>query len=200
MQVNSINSTSFGKNGYFVEMTKEDIKDLESFNKTLKKYNDIQNINHTNSEGEPQRKGIIATLLSIAVGGAVIFAASKKGYRSVSSVVSTVTKKISQKGSVQNFAGAVKNLANSYKLTSNISKTLSSAKDKVTNSIVGEFAKKAGAENIFAGATTLGVTARVLKEDGNENGIPDIMERGVNAYKNVLKEADLAKEVIDTLS
>lgn len=196
MQINSLNSTSFGKKGYFEEMARDDIRKIETINKALKKYNASKNNENDDNAEEPKLKGVIATFASAAVGALAVFAIAKKGYRSVASI----GKNIVQKESVQNLINGSKNLVNSYKTTSNISKALSSAKDKVTDGAIGKFVKKVGADNVFASVATVGATARIIKEDGNKDGVPDIMQKGVDTYRNIIKEADLAKEVYDTLA
>ena len=207
MQISSINSTNFGagktsnsRRGYYSSMTNEDIREIEKINNALKEYRFSHETKSAVDGEKPNKKGIIGTILSIGVASVAIFAMTKKGLKSTAEVLSNAANNIAKKPAVQNVLESAKNFVQTNKITSNVLGALSKAKDKILNNPVGDFAKKLGTSNIFAGAVTLGATARILKEDGNNNGIPDIMERGINAYKSILKEADLAKQVVDTLS
>ena len=203
MQINSINSVNFGTGTYFADMAREDIEEMEKINQAFRKYNNF-NIDKANAASEPKRKGIIASAASILLGAAVVFAATKRGFKSITSIVSSIGKKLSGNEKAQQLSKTLANKFNDITNKNDITKTIvskaSSAKDFIVNGALGKFVKKAGAENVVSGAVALGTTARVLKEDGNNNGIPDIMEKGVNAYKNVLNEADMLKEVVDTFS
>ena len=68
----------------------------------------------------------------------------------------------------------------------------------VTN--VTNFVKKVKPENIFSGVTSVGATAYVSTVDEDGNGVADIAEKGINAYKGALKHIDFVKDLVDMLS
>lgn len=67
-----------------------------------------------------------------------------------------------------------------------------------------QLAEKMGAEGIITNAVGLASVAtivpEILKVDGNQDGISDIAQRNVSAYKNAMKNVGIVSEIVDSLS
>lgn len=67
-----------------------------------------------------------------------------------------------------------------------------------------KLAAKMGPEGIITNAVGLGAVAaiapEILKVDGNKDGIADIAQRNVSAYKNALNNVGIVSEIVDSLS
>ena len=64
--------------------------------------------------------------------------------------------------------------------------------------------KKTDAENLITNAAGLTAVAAVAPEvisvDGNNDGVSDIAQRNVNAYKNALKNVGIVSEIVEALA
>ena len=211
MQVSAINTNNFG-NGYYTEMSRENIQDIEKVSQFLRNYSDSHALNQYDNEEQPQQKSFLGVAASIIVGGIGMFALAKKGLKSASSVLNNVK--------ASEVAIKAAELAKNSKLTQKAGEITQKLQNKITNKIadnkvlsritsigkevivdnVAKLINKIGVENTVAGAASIGATAYVARTDGNGNGIPDIAEKGVNAYKNALSHIDAIKEVVDLVS
>lgn len=67
-----------------------------------------------------------------------------------------------------------------------------------------KLAGKVGAEGIITNAVGLGAVAaiapEIMKVDGNKDGIADIAQRNVSAYKNALNSFGIVSELVESLS
>ena len=188
MQVSAVNSTNFG-NSYYTDMSRSDIEKAEQISLAMRKCNDA----FFSSEDKPKRKNILGIIASVGVGLVGTFLIAKKGLKSAETVAESIkkinivqkaTEKIAKTKPVQD-----------AKVTFELFKRNYSLGKKATN-----FVDKYGRDNVIAGIASLGTTAYVATTDGNGDGIPDIAEKGVNAYKNTLGRVDAIKDFIDLVS
>jgi len=211
MQVSAVNSTNFG-NSYYTDMSEADIRKAEQISRALKQYNDT----FTSSEGESKRKSVLGIIASVGVGLAGIFLLTKKGLKGAESIAESIKKDDLAQKAVEKVTDYANKTGISSKF-SKLSKTITKSKivqDAATtfnlykiNYPLGQKATKVvnnigklGRDNIIAGATSLGATAYVATTDGDGNGIVDIAEKGVNAYKNALGRIDAIKDFVDLVS
>lgn len=65
-------------------------------------------------------------------------------------------------------------------------------------------AEKMGPEGVITNAVGLAFVAtivpEILKVDGNQDGVSDIAQRNVSAYKNAMKNVGIVSEIVDSLS
>ncbi len=200
MQVSAVSSNNFG-NSYY-EIAKNDIEKAEQLSQFLRDYNNSNLAMY--DEDAPRKKNVLGVATSIVVGALAIFGLTKKGLNGAESVLNSIkeTKIASKFGEIvtnskitqktveiaKNLEGKAANKIDGNKILSSVAKYAKAAFQKV------------GAKNIIAGATSIGATTYVAHTDGNSNGIPDIAEKGVNAYKNALNHMDAIKEVVDLIS
>jgi len=205
MQIDAMNSINF-KNGYYSDLSKTDIEEAEKLSEILRNYNDSFKPSYYDNENEaPKKKGILNTIASVAIGSLVLFAIAKKGYKNAAALKA----KVLENPTVQKIRTSADNLIKSDIIKNAVPvKFLGNLKEQITK-IPGVKAVQQGTktlvekvkpENLFAGAASLGATTYVATTDGNNNGIPDIAEKGVNAYKNAIKQLDVIKEVVDLVA
>jgi hypothetical protein len=227
MQVSAINSTNFG-NGYYSNMANDEIEKAERLSNFLREYSRNDVVSVDSDDEEPKKKNALGVLTSVAIGVIGIFGLTKKGLKSASSIVNNIKAsklavKLNEQVTKLNIPSKAEGiLQNAKKIASDKlqgnEKLASIAKKLGENEKLAKIAKntknfieaatiyvkyavqKLGKENIVAGAASVGATAYVARTDGNGNGIPDIAEKGVNAYKNALSKMDALKEVVDLVS
>ena len=212
MQVNAINSTQFG-NGYYAELSKADIEKAEKLNNILREYNDTY-VSSRNGD-ESTRKNVFGIVTSVVMGAVGIFMLTKGGIKKANLLVENIkqspaTKKLAEQVNKLGVGEkavdiaskardkALQTIAKSEKLTK-VSEVVAEKANGAAERIAPKI-KEIGVDNIVAGATSLGATAYVARTDGNGDGIPDIAEKGVNAYKNAINQVDVLKEFVDLVS
>ena len=211
MQVSAVNSTNFG-NSYYMDISRDDIEKAEQISQALRNYNDI----YVSSEDIPNKKNVLGVITSVGIGLVGIFMLTKKGLKSAelvidsvkkSSIAQSAAKAISEftdksgvKDKLSNLTGSIigSKFVKDAKATFNVFQKNTSMGQKLTSAVNN--ISKLGRDNIIAGATSLGATAYVATTDGDGNGIPDIAEKGVNAYKNALGRIDAIKDFVDLVS
>lgn len=67
-----------------------------------------------------------------------------------------------------------------------------------------KLANKMGAEGIIRNAAGVGavvaIAPEILSVDGNEDGVSDIAQKNVNAYKNAVRSLGIVSDIIESLS
>ena len=195
MQVSAVNSTNFG-DGYYMEMSKDDIKKAEMLNRKLREYSDSFTHSSNSEDEQPKKKNIIGVAASVVAGSVVIFSLARKGYKGVSSIAKTVAS--------NKYVQKIETLLKSTAAAKKVEKAAESVGQRIASNEtalkIGEIAKKIGPEKTVAGLATLGVTAYVARSDGDYNGIPDIAEKGVKAYKDAIFQIDAIKDIVELIS
>lgn len=211
MQVGAINSVNFKANEKF---------DLDDFEKSInavrilenKQKKDTVEFSDENENQEPKKKNILELGLSIA--GTVIgaFLLSKKAYNKATPKIKEALSKISQsydlKGVANNFQklaldpakGKVKTVIENSKLLNNINEKAKTIINNLTtkdNFVVNKLKDKANVAGVIGAVAG---TTYVATTDGNEDGVADIAQKGVNAYRNAIEKLEPLAEAIKVLS
>lgn len=210
MQVNSVNSLNF-KSNYQLDNENETEKMLEAA-RTLENMLPDRFVTKTDEEGnEVKQKSAIGTAASFAGAAIVSFFLAKRLITKGTEAFNT----LKDSKTAQKAANAVKDFASKQasKIGEKInnSEKLSGIVENVRNSkvadIAGKFAEsvkgginKVGAKNVAAGVGGAAGVAYISKTDSNNDGISDLAQKGVNAYKGTVERLGAIGEAIKVLS
>lgn len=208
MNVSAFNSTqmkpqtSFGRE-YQVE-------DAEHIIELSEKLND----SFTSSE-KPQIKSAGGIFASVLCAILTSFILGKCAASKIMTAFPGTSKKVTEglanglkKGAdnLKNYADDVANgvkLQKGGKYTKMLGGKVASVEEFARNKLV-KMKDKIGLESMVTNAVGIASVAtiapEVLKVDGNNDGVSDIAQRNVSAYKNAMKNVGLVSEIIDSLS
>ena len=199
MQIGKINSASFGNRNY-TEMLQPESDDAKKLATMLREYDEFVPTLSDDNGDEPVKKGLIATAASVALGALMMFGIAKKGYNGAQKILSN----IADSKQAQKIAAKASEVFSSTKIGGKAAEIAASVQNSLSKnaqlSKIGDIAKRIGAGNIVAGATSIAATSYVATTDGNNNGVADIAERGVNAYTNAVKGVQAANEVLQLIA
>lgn len=148
-------------------------------------------------ENEEGKKSVVGTALSLATAGIVMYAGGKFAASKLAEVFPTAAQKLSD--------GLVK--AADSKVVGKVSDFLASKNGKVAEKASELFnkavvnVKKPDALKNIAGATALAIgLEKIATVDGNKDGINDITQKHVNAYKSAMENMGVISEIASALS
>lgn len=197
MQLSAVNSQSFKGNSFkdFEKREKRELKQMEEGLQALRKAQDSLCF-----ENEPEKKSTLGTIASVALGAAFLFAIGKKGCNKTQEAVKAITDKTKGSAKIQKFTnGVTKNIAKltvKNKMASTLQTKISQAGSLVNEKVI----KKAGLDNLAGAATAIAGTCVVANTDSNGDGVADIGQKGVNAYKGALEGAGFLHQLADIIS
>ena len=155
---------------------------------------------------EPEKKNKLELALTAAVGLSGMFLIGKKGYKKANKILSDflsnekvkdVAKFASEKASV------IISKAKESDAMAKVIKGASSIGNKISNAakaIDEKALQKIGKANIAGAATAVAGGAYISNVDSDKNGVADILEKGVNAYKGALSQIGAIGAVVDLVS
>lgn len=149
-----------------------------------------------------EKKSKLGVAVSIAAGAAVLFGIGKTTYSKAEKMASSfLNTSLVQKGAknVGNFVNSFDGkLANSIKdAASKTGKYLGNTKNIINDKLIS---KLGGSSNVAGIATAAVGSAFVATTDSNNDGVADIAQKGVNAYKAALQRAGVVGELIEALT
>ena len=189
---------SFGKD-YQVE-------DIEHVMQLTKQLNDS-----FQKTEEPEHKSPAAICVSIAGAILTMFILGKCAASKLMTAFPSITTKLGsavRKGAnvVRDFSDDVAKgakLQKGGKYTQFVGDKVSKAESFLRKNYI-KLRDKSGAENLITNAAGLTAVAAVAPEvisvDGNNDGVSDIAQKNVNAYKNALKNVGIVSEIVDALA
>ena len=142
-------------------------------------------------------KSVVGTAISLAAAAVVTYAGGKFVAAKLTDLFPKAANKLS--------AGLVK-LADS-KASANVANFLAGKKGKVAegatkvfNGAVDGLKKPEALKNIAAGAALAFGLGKIATVDGNNDGIKDITQKHVNAYKSAMENMGIFSEIISAIS
>ena len=209
MQVNSVNSTNFKSNYNFDNVEAEKMVNAA---KTLEDMLPDKFVKNTDDDGnEVQKKSFLGTALAVAGTALISFAIAKKFItKGADAIKNVMANEKAQKAlnSVKDFTS--KNLESiGKKINSNekLSGVLETVKNGKVAKIAGKTANvvksginKVGAANVLAGIGGIAGATYISKTDSNNDGVADIAQKGVNAYKGAIDKMGIIGDAIQALS
>lgn len=174
--------------------------------RTLTQEDCLDLIKQIGDDSMPDKKGKVATLISIATAVAVTFIGAKFVAAKAFDLFPTAPDKI---------YNGLKKVANKAKAkfgefaTSDkpLKKFVGEKGGKVENEarnlfkkIKGDKEPKEALKTLFGLGSMATVAPKVATVDGNEDGTPDIAQSKVNAYKNALKSVEGLSDIIEAFS
>ena len=221
MQVNSINSVNF--KGYDSLYSEDELKEASETIKTAKRLQEMLPDKYETSvdkEGnEVKKKSVIGTIASIGGSLVISYLILKKYLTKGSNALDSLL----AKDKVQDIATDVKKVTSvmaddiSGKISEQIKKspklagTLNTIKDKavvkgaanLTKTAAKAFVDPNNKENVIRALSGIGAiagTAYVSSTDANGDGVADIAQKGINAYKGAVDKLGIVGEAIRVLS
>ncbi len=187
MQINAVSSQSF--KGWDSELMNFDVEKAEQITDALRKL-----------EGDrfesTEKKSKLQTAFSVVVGALALFLLGRKGFSKISNFASNLLQNENTVKYIEKTKELASNFLNKHgKINSVVSKIQTAG-----STIQDKFINKVGAANLAGGATAIAGTAYVASTDSNENGIADIAEKGVNAYKGAVEKLGVVKTVVDAIA
>jgi len=155
----------------------------------------------------PEKKSLGSTLVSLGVAGLVMYAGGKLVASKANEVFPQLAPAL--EGGLKKAAGFVKDTAakmttKDNKIIQNAGKGISKAEEVARNIYKNHIAKSGDAaeamKNIAGVGAVLAGTPTIATIDGNGDGISDIAQKNVNAYKSAIQNMGVVSEVIDALS
>lgn len=196
MNISAVNSTSISRQTSFgKEYNVEDAQRVLDLSKEL---NDSFCL-----ENEPEKKGVMGKAASYAGAVASIYITGLCLAKLASKAGSTMLMPCIKDGAnfVRNSASKLSRVENKYisSAAKNVSKAENIAREtfvKISNSesAQGVFGKIIGTASVVA------VAPKILKADGNKDGVSDIAQKNINAYSNAVKNMGIVSDMIETLS
>ncbi len=166
--------------------------------------NIVTKLKTTEEEFAPDKKSKLGVLASLALGTAALFALGKRGYTQIGSIVNGIAGSKVGKQAQDVVGGLVnKGLTKAAEKNDRVAETIQNLSDKLPKAqaqVSNVINKAGGAQNIAGAVTAIGGTAYVTSVDGNGDGISDIAQKGVNAYKNAIHQAGVVGELIEALT
>lgn len=176
--------------------------------RTLTQEDCLDLIKQIGDDSMPEKKGKIATLISIATAVAVTFFGAK--------FLANKAFEILPKDAASKIYGAMRNGANKTKAKlgefaasdSSFKKFVGEKGGKVEDGARKVFNKIKGDKDdpkeilktLFGLGSMVTVAPKVATVDGNEDGTPDIAQSKVNAYKNALKSVEGISDIMEAFS
>lgn len=181
--------TSFGK--------EYDVEDAQRVLDLSKELNDS-----FSAENQPEKKGIVGKAASYAGAVASIYITGLCLAKLASKASDTLLMPCLRKSAnfVKNNAAKLSRVENKHisSAAKNISKAENIAREtfkKIRNSenAQGLFGKIVGTASVVA------VAPKILKADGNKDGVSDIAQKNINAYSTAVRNMGIVSEMIETL-
>lgn len=207
MQLSAINSQNFKGNANpikdFDRIQQREAQEIEETIKLLETLKEAED-RFTYKQDEPDKKSKVGTAVSLLLGAVVLFNIGKKSYNKASETVKYFATLISNNTKMQEISRAVtEEIATFAKKDGKIASMVQNLAKKVTDAgstINKEIISKVGAGNLAGGASALAGTYLVAGTDSNDNGVADIAEKGINAYKGAIQNLGIVREVVEALS
>lgn len=207
MQLSAINSQNFKGNVIamkdFDRIQQKEAQEIEDTIKLVEALKEAED-RFSHKQDEPDKKSKVGTAVSLLLGAVVLFNIGKKGYNKASETAKYFATLISNNTKVQEMGKAVTEKIATFaqkdnKITSiaqNVAKKVTTAGSTINN----KFISKVGAGNLAGGASALAGTYVVAGTDSNDNGVADIAEKGINAYKGAIQNLGVVREIVEALS
>lgn len=153
-------------------------------------------------ENQPEKKGVLGKAASYAGAVASIYITGLCLAKLVSKAGDTLIIPCLRNGAnfVKNSAAKLSGVENKYisSAARNVSKAENLAREafvKIRNSenAQGLFGKIVGTASVVA------VAPKILKADGNKDGVSDIAQKNINAYSSAVRNMGIVSEMIETL-
>ena len=196
----------FGNEDMEIERNDVSIEDAEKIIKLSEQLSDsFEKIE------QPKIKSAGGILASLLGAGLATFVVGKCAANKVMVAFPSLPEKITnvmRKGAniVRDYADDVANgakLQKGGKYTQTIAKNVGKAEAFAREQFV-KYRDKLGLEGLLTNAVGIAsiatIAPEVIKVDGNEDGISDIAQKNVSAYKNALNSVGIVSELVDSLS
>jgi hypothetical protein len=208
MNISAINCTPIKPKTSFSGGIDEnkDYYSFEDVQKVMDLTNQLDDSFTKEDNSDVKQKSKLQTAVSVAGALATTFALGK----SVASYAFSISPKLPSKlnGVIKAGGNFIKN--NSEKLASkngkvaqfigkNVGKLENTARQAYTNAVANSNVNQV-LSNIAGVAAVGGIASKVITVDGNKDGVKDIAQENVNAYKNALGTFDTLKSVADALA
>jgi hypothetical protein len=207
MNISAINCTPIKPKTSFSGGIDEnkDYYSFEDVQKVMDLTNQLDDSFTKEDNSDVKQKSKLQTAVSVAGALATTFALGK----SVASYAFSISPKLPSKlnGVLKAGGNFIKN--NSEKLASkngkvaqfigkNVGKLENTARQAYTNAVANSNVNQV-LTNLAGVAAVGGIASKVITVDGNRNGVKDIAEENVNAYKNALGTLDTLKNIANAL-
>jgi hypothetical protein len=208
MNISAINCTPIKPKTSFSGGIDEnkDYYSFEDVQKVMDLTNQLDDSFTKEDNSDVKQKSKLQTAVSVAGALDTTFALGK----SVASYAFSISPKLPSKlnGVIKAGGNFIKN--NSEKLASkngkvaqfigkNVGKLENTARQAYTNAVANSNVNQV-LSNIAGVAAVGGIASKVITVDGNKDGVKDIAQENVNAYKNALGTFDTLKSVADALA
>lgn len=175
-------------------------------NKSLTQEECLDLIKQIGDDSMPEKKGKLATAISIATAIAVSFIGAKFLATKAFDLFPKAPEKIY--GTMKNVANKAKTVLGDLATSDNkVKKFVGEKGGKVEaeartlfKKVQGDKDPKETLKTLFGLGSLATVAPKVAKVDGNEDGTPDIAQKNVNAYKNALKSVEGISDIIEAFS
>ena len=163
-------------------------------------------IKQLSDDSMPEKKGKLATAISIATAVAVSFIGAKFVATKAFDLFPTAPTKIYN--GLKKVANKAKTKLADFATSDNtVKKFVGEKGGKIENEartafkkIQGDKDPKETLKTLFGLGSMFTVAPKVAKVDGNEDGIPDIAQKNVNAYKNALSTVEGISDIMNAFS
>ncbi len=182
-------------------------KDYEKVVSAANKIADSYTSSSKDGEERPEQKSKMGTLVSVATAALLMYAGGKFAASKVNEVFPKVAPAL--ENGLRKSADFIREKTavlsgNGNRVASTIGK-IGSKTEQAARNIYKSCIKKGGdaAESMknLAGAAALATGfPKVVTVDGNEDGVRDISQKNVNAYKNAMEQVSVLSDIVDVLS
>ncbi len=192
---------SFGDTEYESKESKKvaGLSDVDRLYNEARKYDEFSKSN----DGSPKSKSFLQTFFSVAAAFVVTYGCGKllasqalnlfpkasgkilNGLKVVGNGLLNKTEKLANNEGHKNISKVAK------KANDVLAQLKAKAVDSIKNEGIDNFIK-----NIAGVASVLGFVPKITTVDGNNDGIADITQEGVNAYKNAINEVNIISDIL----
>lgn len=196
----------FGNEDIEIERKEVSIEDAERIIKLSEQLNDsFENIE------QPKMKSAGGVLASVLGAGLATFVVGKCAATKVMTAFPSLPEKftnVMRKGAnvVRDYADDVANgvkLTKGGKYSQTVAKNIGKAEAFAREQFI-KYRDKLGLEGLLTNAVGVAsiatIAPEVIKVDGNEDGISDIAQKNISAYKNALNSVGIVSELVSSLS